>query len=117
MMDRTWRDASAGTSVLGTPTAPLPASPAAALSRLELAFAPRIVANFDNHGSLWGFDTVEEAERNIDEAHANGDTITEWETVDRDGQPLCVVRIATGWPLDDICVFSTWAPYARAVSA
>ena len=40
MTDRTWRDASAGTGVLDTPTAPLPPAAEAALARLQRAFTP-----------------------------------------------------------------------------
>jgi hypothetical protein len=45
MMDRTWRDASSGTGVLDTPTAPLPTPAVTALARLELALLPPHVAD------------------------------------------------------------------------
>jgi hypothetical protein len=53
-------------------TAPLPSFAEGVLARLELAFAPQIVANFDNYGSLWGFDTVEKAEAGIAESRTEG---------------------------------------------
>lgn len=65
------------------------------------------VANFDNYGSLWGFNTVEETETHIAKSRAEGAAIDEWETVDLDGQPLRVVRIADPTFLDDICVFTS----------
>ncbi|QLJ01513.1 hypothetical protein HZZ00_11075 [Streptomyces sp. NEAU-sy36] len=90
------------------PTVPLPQLAVEAMRRLELALADQAVANFDNHGSLWGFDTVEDAERAIDWERVTGTAIDEWETVDRDGQPLRVVRLADPTFLDTICVFSAW---------
>ncbi|MEU5496145.1 hypothetical protein [Streptomyces griseofuscus] len=90
------------------PTAPLSPLAADAMRRLELAPADQTVANFDNYGSLWGFDTVARAERLIAAARAEGADIDEWETADRDGRPLRVVRIADPTFLDTICVFSAW---------
>lgn len=89
-------------------TAPLPGIAVNAMRRLELAFADTVVANFDNHGSLWGFDTVEDTERLIARERTTGADIDEWETVDRDGRPIRVVRIADPTFLDTICVFSAW---------
>ncbi|MCX4809014.1 hypothetical protein OG601_47230 [Streptomyces sp. NBC_01239] len=101
-----------------TPTAPLPVGAVAALARLELAFAPQVVANFDNHGSLWGFDTVAKAEAGIAEDRAAGFPVDEWVTVDRDGQPLRVVRVSDPTFLDTISAFSAWDTSAtRAVTA
>lgn len=101
---------------LPTLTTPLPALAVAALHRLELAFADRTVANFDNHGSFWGYDTVEKAEADIDEARTAGTTVDEWETTDRDGQPLHVVRLADPEFLDTICVFSAWNTAAKVAA-
>lgn len=75
-------------------------------TKTRINWTPGTVANFDNHGSLWGFDTVAETEAHIDEARANGVAVDEWETVDYDGQPLRVVRLADPTFLDDICVFA-----------
>lgn len=97
-------------------TAPLPPAAVYAMHRLELALADRTVANFDNHGSFWGFDTVEKTEADIDEARAAGTAIDEWETVDRDGQLLHVVRLADPRFLDTICVFSSWPQTAKAAA-
>ncbi|MFE6126655.1 hypothetical protein ACFQ6Q_00060 [Streptomyces sp. NPDC056437] len=63
-----------------------------------------IVANYDNYGSLWGFDTVAAAEASIAEARADGVAIDEWETTDRDGRLLRIVRMADLAFLDTICV-------------
>jgi hypothetical protein len=87
-----------------------------AMRRIELALAERTVANFDNHGSLWGFDTIEDAESLIARERANGADIDEWDTVDRDGRPLRVVRIADPTFLDTISVFSTWNTTSKAVA-
>jgi hypothetical protein len=94
-------------------TAPLPPLAVYALHRLELALAETTVANFDNHGSLWGYDIVEDTEALIARERAIGTDIDEWETVDRDGQPLHIVRLADPTFLDTICVFSTWTPTAK----
>ncbi|MFI9344954.1 hypothetical protein ACIG0D_27365 [Streptomyces sp. NPDC052773] len=101
-----------------TPTPTFSLSPVAvdAMHRLELALADRIVANFDSYGSLWGFDTVEDAERSIDWELVSGTAIDEWETIDRDGRPLRVVRIADPTFLDTICVFSAWGTGSKAVA-
>jgi hypothetical protein len=97
-------------------TAPLPAVAVHAMHRLELALAETTVANFDNHGSLWGYDTVEDAEKLIVGERAIGTDIDEWETVDRAGQPLRIVRIADPTFLDTICVFSSWTRAAKAAA-
>jgi hypothetical protein len=97
-------------------TAPLPGIAVDAMRRLELALADQTVANFDNHGSLWGFDTVEDTERLIARERAAGTDIDEWETVDRDGQPLHIVRCADPTFLDTICVFSTWDTRSKAAA-
>lgn len=99
------------------PTAPLPPFAEGVLRRLELAFAPQVVANFDNYGSLWGYDTVAKTEADIAEERANGTQIDEWDVTDRDGQPLRIVRMADPTFLDTICVFSAWHPYAKTVTA
>lgn len=97
------------------PTAPLPWPASDAVRRLELALADRIVANFDDYGSLWGFDTVGTAEAEIVAARVEGAVIEEWETADRDGQPLHVVRVVHPKWGTDIRVASTWKPSGRAV--
>lgn len=96
------------TSSLPHATAPLPSVAEYALHRLELALADRVVANFDNYGGLWGFDAVEDTETLIDRERAAGTSISEWETTDREGNPLRVVRMADPEFLDTICVFSAW---------
>ena len=96
------------TSTLPRITAPLNSVAVHALHRLELALAPTVVANFDDLGSLWGFDLVEAAEAGIAEARAEGVVIDEWEATDREGNPLRVVRMADPTFLDTICVFSAW---------
>lgn len=109
MTQRTVDLTSTGTTLPAVrPTAPMPAMAVYAMHRLELALADRTVANFDNYGSLWGYDTVAKAEADIAEARGNGIDVCEWETVDRDGQPLHVVRLADPTFLDTICVVSTW---------
>lgn len=60
--------------------------------------------NFDNYGSLWGYDTIARAEAVIAEAYANGSDVNEWRVTARDGQLLRIVRIADPTFLDDICV-------------
>lgn len=92
-----------------TPTAPLLPAAVHAMHRLELGLADRVVANFDNHGTVWGFDTVEATEALIAQERAAGTSIDELETADRDGQPLRVVRLADPTFLDTICVFSAWS--------
>lgn len=89
-------------------TAPLPWAASEAVTRLQLALADRTVANFDNYGSLWGFDLVETAEAGFAAARAEGVAVDEWETTDREGKPLRVVRMADPTFLDTICVFSAW---------
>lgn len=116
MTELTVHDASVGTSL--RPTAPLPTPAVAALARPESAFAPQVVAHFDNYGSFWGFDTVAKAEAGIAEDRAAGFPVDEWMTVDRDGSPLRVVRVSDPTFLDTISVFATWDSYAmRAVTA
>ncbi|MEU9444637.1 hypothetical protein AB0D42_27900 [Streptomyces sp. NPDC048304] len=105
------------TSITATPITPLSPAAVDAMRCLELALADQTVANFDNHGTVWGFDTVEDTERLIDWERVTGADIEEWETVDRDGQPLRVVRIADPEFLDTICVFSTWDTRSKAVVA
>ncbi|MFC4500644.1 MULTISPECIES: hypothetical protein [Streptomyces] len=68
--------------------------------------APVRVANYDNYGSLWGYETAATAEQDITAARANGATVDEWETTDRDGQPLRIVRMADPTFLDTISVFT-----------
>ncbi|MFE7954403.1 hypothetical protein [Streptomyces sp. NPDC057413] len=67
----------------------------------------RIVLNYDNHGTFWGAATVTDTEQDIATARAAGLHVDEWETSDRDGHPLRVVRIPNPGFLDDICVFTT----------
>ena len=64
-----------------------------------------LVVNFDNHGTLWGVDSVENTEDMIDREQANGLTIYEWFFTDRDGARHRIVRIADPEFLDTICVF------------
>ncbi|MFJ3021462.1 hypothetical protein ACIPH4_10990 [Streptomyces tendae] len=73
-----------------------------------------IVINYDNHGSRWGTDTVPATEQLIADEYAAGTPIDEWETTDRDGQPLRIVRIPDASWLDTICVFTTEARPAVA---
>ncbi|MFD5697457.1 hypothetical protein [Streptomyces lasiicapitis] len=68
------------------------------------------VVNFDNHGSRWGYDTVERAELDIAEARANGADIDEWHVTDPNGLPIRIVRVADPTFLDDICVFPAECP-------
>lgn len=63
------------------------------------------VVNFDNHGSFWGYDTIEDAEIGIEQAQVTGQDIDEWYTTDRVGLIIRVVRIADPEFLDTICVF------------
>ncbi|MGW0837531.1 hypothetical protein [Streptomyces prunicolor] len=62
------------------------------------------VVNFDNHGSLWGYDTIEHAEAVVAEAYTNGSDVNEWHITALDGQPYRIVRIADPTFLDDICI-------------
>lgn len=64
------------------------------------------VVNFDNYGSFWGIDTVENTERLIDWESVGGADIDEWSVTDRDGNPLRIVRIADPDFLDTISVFA-----------
>ncbi len=75
------------------PTEALPQAAADALRRLELAFTPTIVVNYDHFGSLWGHSTTEETVAEIAEARTEGATVEEWNTSDRNGQPLCIARV------------------------
>jgi hypothetical protein len=68
------------------------------------------VVNFDNHGSFWGHETVEQAEASIDRERANGPVINEWLATDRNGMRLRVVRIADPDFLDTISVFPDECP-------
>ena len=103
--------------MITTLTTTEPLSPVAvdALHRLELALADRTVANFDTYGTLWGFSTVEDAEREIAEERAEGASVEEWETADRDGQPLRVLFVTHPRWGTDIRVFSTWDTRSKAV--
>ena len=69
-----------------------------------------LVVNFDNHGSLWGVDTVETTERLIDWERGNGARVDEWHFTDRKGLPVRIVRIADPEFLDTICVFPAECP-------
>jgi hypothetical protein len=64
-----------------------------------------LVVNYDNYGSVWGVDGVEDTDSMIERARANGQTISEWHMRDRDGLRHRVVRIADPDFLDTICVF------------
>ncbi|MFJ5973545.1 hypothetical protein [Streptomyces sp. NPDC093060] len=89
-------------------TAPLPWAASDAMRSLELKLAAETVANFDEYGSVWGFNTVAEAEAEIAQDRAEGATVEVWETADRDGQPLRVARVThPKWGMD-IRVTSTW---------
>ncbi|QJT04377.1 hypothetical protein G9272_32180 [Streptomyces asoensis] len=68
---------------------------------------PGTVVNFDNYGTVWGTDTVPATEALIAVERATGGGVEEWETTDRDGQPLRVVRLADPTFLDTICVFAS----------
>ncbi|WCN06042.1 hypothetical protein [Streptomyces sp. M92] len=70
---------------------------------------------YDNHGSRWGTNSVENAETLIANERQAGASIDEWDTTDRDGQPLRVVRIPDADWLDTIFVFT--AEDATAVTA
>ncbi|MEU7399987.1 hypothetical protein [Streptomyces sp. NPDC044948] len=77
--------------------------------------AQRLVAiAYDNHGSRWGTNTPANAESDIADERAAGTPIDEWETTDRDGHPLRVVRIPDASWLDTIFVFTTEARPAVA---
>ena len=91
-----------------TPTAPLPWVASDAMRRLELALAEQTVANFDDYGSLWGFNIVADAEAENAESLAEGADVDEWHVTDRDGQPLRVVRVVHPRWGTDIRVTSTW---------
>lgn len=67
---------------------------------------PDNVATFDNHGSLWGHSTAHDTEASIATARATGADINEWQTLDRDGRPLRIVRVTDPEFLDDIHVFT-----------
>ncbi|MGV9888363.1 hypothetical protein [Streptomyces sp. NPDC003395] len=99
-----------------TPTEPLSPMAVYAMHRVELALADRTVAHFDHWGSVFGFSTVEDTEKDIAESRAEGAVIDEWETVDRDGQSLRVVRAThPEWGID-IHAFSTWDTRRKAVA-
>lgn len=63
------------------------------------------VVNFDNHGSFWGYDTVEDAEAAIEQAQAIGQDVDEWHVTDRKGLRIRIVRIVDPEFLDTIAVF------------
>ncbi|WP_369211351.1 hypothetical protein [Streptomyces flavofungini] len=86
------------------------------MRRLELAFALQVVVNFDRHGSVWGASPVAEIEQDIAEASAAGAAIDEWQTVDRDGQPLRIVRITDQGVHGGIHAFTVWNGLAEAVA-
>lgn len=65
---------------------------------------PAVVTNYDNYGSLWGRETVAQAEAGIAEERANGTAIDEWNATDRAGNPLRIVRMADPTFLDTISV-------------
>lgn len=102
-------------------TEPLTTIAVDALRRLELALAEQTVANFDEFGSLSGFSTTVEAEAEIAESLSEGATVEEWETTDRTGRPLRVMRVAhPKWGID-IRVTSSWpttpqSPRRRALA-
>lgn len=64
-----------------------------------------LVVNYDNYGTLWGADGVEDTEDMIERARTNGQTIHEWYATDRAGLRHRIVRIADPEFLDTICVF------------
>ncbi len=78
---------------------------------------PARVTNYDCLGSVWGHDTIADAEAGIAERRAAGASVEEWTATDRDGNPLRIVR--TTEPDTsflggiDICAFTGTTP-ARA---
>jgi hypothetical protein len=61
----------------------------------------------DSYGTIWGTDTADVTEALITEERAAGTAIDEWETTDRDGQPMRIVRLADPSFLDTVCVFTS----------
>lgn len=53
---------------------------------------PTPVTNYDHYGSTWGYDTVAKVEAGIAERRSEGATVDEWAVVDRDGNPMRIVR-------------------------
>lgn len=54
---------------------------------------PTPVINYDHWGTVWGFSTLTDFETETTQERAEGATVEEWETADRDGQPMRVVRV------------------------
>ncbi|MEU1410109.1 hypothetical protein [Streptomyces sp. NPDC005731] len=69
-----------------------------------------LVVNFDNHGTLWGVDSIENTDDMIDRERANGLTIHEWFIADPAGLPIRIVRILDPEFLDTISVFPAECP-------
>jgi hypothetical protein len=65
---------------------------------------PATVTNYDNYGSLWGHETIAQAEASVAKEYAKGTAIDEWDAVDRDGNRFRVVRMADPTFLDTIAV-------------
>ena len=60
--------------------------------------------NFDNYGSFWGTDGPEITQALIERERTAGVPVEEWNVLDRDGQPLRIVRCPDPTFLDTICV-------------
>ncbi|MFF7946994.1 hypothetical protein [Streptomyces griseorubiginosus] len=77
------------------------------IPRIPRPRTPQVVTNFDNYGSFWGHDTVEETEAMLARVRGDGARVDEWDVTDRIGQPLRITRICDPSFLDTISVFST----------
>lgn len=67
---------------------------------------PAIAVILDSYGTIWGTDTIQATESHIADERAAGTHIDEWETIDRDGRPLQIVRIADTQFVATICVIT-----------
>lgn len=74
--------------------------------------SPATVINLDSYGSTWGTSTIRETDALITDERARGTAIDEWNTTDRDGCLLRIVRLADPEFLDTICVIPGEAPAA-----
>jgi hypothetical protein len=54
---------------------------------------PATIANYDQHGSLWGHSTATQTATDIAAARADGATVEEWAVTDRAGNLLRIVRV------------------------
>ncbi|HTE56986.1 MAG TPA: hypothetical protein VK698_39305 [Kofleriaceae bacterium] len=75
-------------------------------TRARINWIAGTVANFDNYGSLWGYEAVEQAEIGIANERAAGTVVDEWNVTDRDGRPMRIVRMADPEFLNTIAVFA-----------